>query len=586
MGGAAGVERLALGVGVGEYGGMQGSERLDRELLDTLAVCGDLIAVGSVYRFLAEHRLAVFPDELFADLFSGRGRRSQPASVIAVVLVLQALEGTSDREAIERLRCDVRWKAAAGLSLTDGGFHPSVLTLWRARLRRSDRPERVFDAVRAVVAQTGVLADKGRRALDSTLLDDAVATQDTVTMICAQMRRCRRLIPEAAAVAVVAHDYAGRAKPECDWGDAAVRADLIDALVGDALAVLDAVAGAELGDEAADAVGLLGVVAGQDVEADPEVAGRWRIVVGTAADRTISVVDAEARHARKSRSQRRDGYKAHISAEPDTGIICAAALTAANVSDAAMGPALLATEPADTTTEATTTAAEAAEATEATTTEATEATAADTTTEATTTEATTTEATEATEATAADTEPEPEAAVASVREVLADSAYASGEALAAFDAAGYATVIKPIDRAARIAGGYRRGDFAIDTTARTVTCPAGNTATIKPRANNRGTARFGALCATCPQRARCTTSAAGRTVTVDRYEDHRAANKTRWAEPATQARYRRHRPMVERSIAWLTRNKARRVPYRGIAANHQWLTTRAAAVNLTRLGDC
>ena len=70
---------------------------------------------------------------------------------------------------------------------------------------------------------------------------------------------------------------------------------------------------------------------------------------------------------------------------------------------------------------------------------------------------------------------------------------------------------------------------------------------------------------------------------MDRYEDHRAANKARWAEPATEARYRRHRPMVERSIAWLTRNKARRVPYRGIAANHQWLTTRAAAVNLTRL---
>ena len=119
---------------------MQGSERLDRELLDTLVVCGDLIPLGSVYRFLAEHRLAVFGDELFADLFSGRGRPSQPASVIAVVLVLQALEGVSDREAIERLRCDLRWKAAAGLSLTDGAFHPSVLTLWRARLRRSDRP--------------------------------------------------------------------------------------------------------------------------------------------------------------------------------------------------------------------------------------------------------------------------------------------------------------------------------------------------------------------------------------------------------------------------------------------------------------
>ncbi len=63
--------------------------------------------------------------------------------VVATVLVLQALEGLSDREAIGRLRCDIRWKAAAGLALTDEGFHPTVLTLWRARLRRSSAPERV-----------------------------------------------------------------------------------------------------------------------------------------------------------------------------------------------------------------------------------------------------------------------------------------------------------------------------------------------------------------------------------------------------------------------------------------------------------
>ena len=55
------------------------------------------------------------------------------------------------------------------------------------------------------------------------------------------------------------------------------------------------------------------------------------------------------------------------------------------------------------------------------------------------------------------------------------------------------------------------------------------------------------------------------------------------ADDATRASYRQHRPMVERSIAWLTRNKSRRVPYRGTTANAQWLATRAAAVNLTRL---
>ena len=73
-------------------------------------------------------------------MFGPRGRRSVPGSVVATVMVLQALEGLSDREAIGRLRCDIRWKAAAGLPLTDEGFHPTVLILWRARLRNSDQP--------------------------------------------------------------------------------------------------------------------------------------------------------------------------------------------------------------------------------------------------------------------------------------------------------------------------------------------------------------------------------------------------------------------------------------------------------------
>ena len=119
---------------------MQGSERFDREFSDAMEVCGDLVPVGSVYRFLAEHRRRLFPAEMFGDLFgSGRGRPSTPGSVVATVMVLQALECVSDREAVQRLRRDIAWKAAAGLSLTDSGFHPTVLTLWRARLRASEK---------------------------------------------------------------------------------------------------------------------------------------------------------------------------------------------------------------------------------------------------------------------------------------------------------------------------------------------------------------------------------------------------------------------------------------------------------------
>ena len=91
----------------------------------------------------------------------------------------------------------MRWKAAAGLGIDDGGFDASVLTLWRQRLRASGCPERIFDAVREVAAECGALSNKTMRALDSTVLFDAVATQDTVTMIrrrfgvCAAWRRRR-----------------------------------------------------------------------------------------------------------------------------------------------------------------------------------------------------------------------------------------------------------------------------------------------------------------------------------------------------------------------------------------------------------
>jgi IS5 family transposase len=281
---------------------------------------------------------------MFSDLFpSGRGRPSVPADVIATVMVLQALEGLSDRDAAKALRDRISWKVATGLALDDTGFDYSVLTYWRARLRRSDRPERVFDAVRAVIAETGVLKGKTRRALDSTLLDDAVATQDTVTQLISAIRRARRVVPGAAAVVVSAHDYDHGGKPTIAWDDPVAKNELVTTLVNDALDILAAFEDVMLAGEAADAIGLLALVAGQDVEPG-DTDGTWRIAERVAPDRVISTVDPESRHMHKSVSTYRDGYKAHVAVEPETGLITAATITPANAGDGPTGVTLLARE--------------------------------------------------------------------------------------------------------------------------------------------------------------------------------------------------------------------------------------------------
>jgi IS5 family transposase len=312
--------------------------------LDAAALCRHLVADDSVHAFLADHRRELFPDELFEDLFpSGRGRPSVPADVVATVMVLQALEGLSDRDAAAALRTNIAWKVAAGLALDDAGIHYSVLTYWRTRLRRSQRPERIFDAVRSVIDATGVLKGKTRRALDSTLLDDAVATQDTVTQLVSAIRRVRRVVPAAGAVSVAAHDYDASGKPVCAWDDPDAKAALVNGLVQDAHAVLAALDELHLDAEQGDAVGLLALVAGQDVEpGDGE--GTWRITRAVAPDRVISTVDPEARHMHKSVSEYRDGYKAHVAVEPETGLITGAALTPANAADGPTGLELLAGE--------------------------------------------------------------------------------------------------------------------------------------------------------------------------------------------------------------------------------------------------
>jgi hypothetical protein len=236
---------------------------------------------------------------------------------MASILVLQTLHDYSDRETAEAARCDLRWKVETGMALDHAGFDASTLVYWRRRLAASERPHRINDAVKNVIEATGVLRGRRKRAVDSTILADAVATQDTVTQLISAIRRVRRQVPGAAeqiAAVCTGHDYSEPGKPRIDWDDPEAKNALVSALVNDANALVAALGEIELSEDADAefALALLALVAGQDVEpaeGSDGTDGRWRIAHRVAPDRVVSTVDADARHTRKSPENRRDGYR-------------------------------------------------------------------------------------------------------------------------------------------------------------------------------------------------------------------------------------------------------------------------------------
>jgi hypothetical protein len=565
---------------------MQGISRADRDLWDAGDVTGHLVPPGSVFAFLAGHRRELFPDSFTADLFPSRtGRPSLPADLVGAVLVLKELYDLSDAQTADAVKFDIRWKVACGRSLLQVSFDPSALVYWRRRIAASQRPDRVFDAVAELIAQTGILRGRRKRCVDSTVFDDAVATQDTVTQLMAAMRRVARVVPGAAEVIgrVCTLDYSAPGKPAIDWDDPQAKESLVSDLVNDALAVLAELAGpgAPERDEAeADALGLLALVAGQDVEpaeGSDGTDGRWRIARKVAPDRVISTVDREARHTRKCKSKRRDGFRGHAATEPETGLITDCEMTMAagqGSTDAENGVKMAARDRFHPAADPGTGPGPEAQA------------AADPGTGP-------GPGPEAQAAADPGTAPGPEAQAAADPdteasagqqgtglEVYGDSAYGSGEARAAYRDAGHDTVIKPGPLRPAVPGGFTVDDFTVDEEQGTVTCPAGQ---VRVMSRSR-TVSFGAACAACPLRDRCTTAKDGRSMTIHPHEGLLRAARAQ-ARTGEFKRAYPTRSSAERIIAWIATQNGHRVRLRyiGAAKNDAWLHTRCAAINLRTL---
>ena len=502
-----------------------GTAQVEHRFDNPALLLGDRLR--GIYRLLADEGHRLFPDDYFADMFteSVKGRPTIPARVVATVMLLQAHEGLSDRDACDHLERDLAWQAAAGVDVGASSFHPTLLVGMRNRLRASARPRRMFEDTKAVARQAKVMGQRVR-ILDSTPIYDAVATQDTVTQLRSAIRKLLAAVEGSSLAAVVRaalardDDYAGVGKPACDWDDAAAREELVDALVKDALVALGALDNRVLDARAADAAELLALIAGQDVARGED--GVFRIARRVAPDRVISTVDPEARHGHKSHDRRFDGYKAHLSVDPDSELIDEVVLTPANAHDSEAAADLLADLD--------------------------------------------------------DTDDEPMV-------VYGDSAYAGADTLAGLESAGF-EVRARVPPARGREGRFGKDDFDIDLDRGVVACPAGWEVEIRRSADGGGRADFGAeVCGRCPLRQSCTTSTTGRAVTIHPREAILQAHKAAQADPRWSDAYRSTRPKVERKIAHLTRVAwgGRRARTRGAARVATDVVTRAAAVNLSRL---
>jgi hypothetical protein len=541
---------------------------------EVVRFCEETLPENSIYGFLARERDRLFPDELFADLFTDKGRRSVPPSVVATVMVLQRLDGLSDREAVERYAFDARWRYAAGAGGYGGAgwarFAHTVLVDMRARLRDSKRPDRIFEVALAAAHAAGLVGR--RRVLDSTPLYDAVATMDTVTLIRSALRGLLKVVDtelgaELAGALLSGDDYASPAKPVIDWDDRVAREELIDSRARDGYAVLARLDGRELAAEVAQAGALLATVLGQDLETGQD--GVFRIARRVARDRVISTVDPDTRHGHKTQARGFDGYKGHAAIDPDTEIITATVVTPGNAGDASVAEDLITDLLADTPGQPEQPTRSEVAGSEVAGSEVAGSEVA------------------GSEVAGSEVAGSEVAGDTGVERgcVYGDNAYGTGGFHDRLDQAGIADRCKT--QAPTAAGGlFSKDRFDIDLGAATVSCPAGVTAPIRLARAGGGTAYFAQACTDCRLRARCTSAAGGRTITVGPHEQILTDARARQTDPAWVTDYRATRPKVERKLAHLMRRRhgGRRARVRGTARIDADFRLLAAATNLARLG--
>src|SRR5437763_26380 len=205
----------------------------------------DMLPQDSFYARVAQYRPWLVSDAELRDLYQSeiRGNVSIPPSLVCLVLLLMYYDDVSDRQAVERMKYDLRWKLALGVPLDWAGFDRTELVKFRARLIHSDRERLIFDRTVRVAREAGLVGRGERQVLDSTNTIGQAAVMDTYKLLRTAIRKVLRASGLGTKTALSQHHpslapYLENTKPELNWHDEVARQQHLEQLVTDSQTVL------------------------------------------------------------------------------------------------------------------------------------------------------------------------------------------------------------------------------------------------------------------------------------------------------------------------------------------------------------
>lgn len=277
-------------------------------------------------------------DENFGDMYAEIGRPAISASYMVSLMLIQMRQNWSDSEVVEEAMFDDRVKYALGVSRTpEISCDRSTLCKFRARALAHDLDRKLLGQTRLHAAQAGMLSHD-EDLVDSFMVAGAAAKKGTFILIHEAIRAVlRQLTVEGVKPPdLVRTDYTGFRKSDIDWRDKSARTALLQELVADARTLVTHCQSIEAASqELRQKAKLLNTVTEQDIETVPD--GTVAIAHRVAEDRTISTVDPQMRHGRKTTSDKGDGYKPYVTVQnvdPEQArLVTAVVVTPANTAD-------------------------------------------------------------------------------------------------------------------------------------------------------------------------------------------------------------------------------------------------------------